>query len=780
MTDIPNNTSTTSVLTGSGTYTSALEVNADSDWWAVDLVAGKTYDFKISGDGSVNSLDDGRIVIRDAFGNEIDSTGSQNTPLSITATTTGRYYIEVADSYTYDNAAEGNYVLTANMSDDIVNNVTTTRVIGSTGTIASSLAQSNDSDWFKVSLKAGMTYGFIVTGDGSTFSLGDGRVVIRDSLGNEIDSSSDGNLLSFRATTDGVYYVEVKDDYTYDNTAEGNYRLTSTLSDTLRSDVGTSGVILDGADLTGRMDVAGDSDWYKLATVSGRTYTLTVKGDGTATSFDNQQIELRDAAGNRLDYDTGTSSSGGATLTFKATTSGPVYVVVATQQYSSDDGGFVLQVRSDSIVLNGSAGNDTLTGQGQNNQIYGNAGHDRLDGGAGNDLLNGGAGDDVLLGGDGLDTLYGAIGNDYMVGGAGVDTALFLGAVATRVDLRLTGRQATGHGSDLLSGIENVTTDSGADSLIGNALGNGFVTGAGNDTIRAIEGNDRVDAGLGDDVADGGVGIDTFVFTGTTAARLNLGYAGPQTTGYGVDVVVGFENVAGGSGADLFTGSALGNVMEGNAGADTLNGLDGNDTLVGGADSDRLDGGNGNDVLNGGLGNDVLVGGAGVDTAYYLGSAAIRVNLGTTAAQVTGQGTDALSGIENVLTGSGSDVVTGNSLANSINTGAGNDVIVAGAGADILFAGIGNDRITAGSGNDVMTGGAGSDSFVFNLHDGSDRIADFEDGTDRIVIDSGATSYSQLTITQSGANSIVKFGDVTLTLTNVSYWQLDSSDFLFV
>lgn len=762
MVDIPNNTSTTSVLTGSGSYSSALEVNDDSDWWAVDLEAGKTYDFKISGDGSASSLGDGRIVIRDALGNEIDSTGSQNTPLSITAATTGRYYIEVKDNYTYDNAAEGNYVLTANMSDDIVNNVTTTRVITTTGVTASSLAQSNDSDWFKVSLKAGLTYGFVLTGDGSSFSLGDGRVAIRDSLGNVIDSMSDGNLLSFRPTTDGVYYVEVKDDYSYDNAAEGNYRLTSTLSDTLRSDVSTTGSILDGGTVRGRMDVAGDSDWYKLAVVSGRTYTLTVKGDGTATSFDNQQVELRDAAGNRLNYDTGSSTSGGAALTFTATTTGPVYVVVATQAYSSDDGGFLLEVRSDSLVLNGTGGDDVLTGGVQNNTINGLAGNDKLDGGAGNDVVNGGA------------------GNDILIGGAGIDTAVFSSGVSVTVNLRLGTAQVTGEGTDYVLYFENALTGAGNDSLSGNSLANVFVSNSGNDTLRGLEGNDRFDAGLGNDLVDGGVGVDTLVFNGTAGVRLNLASGSAQVTGYGTDTIVGIENVRAGAGADSLIGNSLANVFEGSGGNDTLIGMDGADTLSGSAGDDSLNGGTGNDVLTGGAGNDVLIGGAGIDAVTFLGTAPARVNLAVTAAQATGAGTDILSGFENVITGSGADIVTGDGLGNRIITGAGNDLIVGGAGNDVISADDGIDRITGGAGTDVIWGGAGADSFVFNLHDGGDVIQDYQDGTDRLVIDSGATAFNQLTITQTGANSIVKFGDVSITLVNVSYWMLDSGDFQFI
>ena len=120
-------------------------------------------------------------------------------------------------------------------------------------------------------------------------------------------------------------------------------------------------------------------------------------------------------------------------------------------------------------------------------------------------------------------------------------------------------------------------------------------------------------------------------------------------------------------------------------------------------------------MLRGGGGTDVLDGGAGIDTADYSDkTASVVVTLnGATAASVTvgGVAEDTVRNIENLIGGSGSDVLTGDSLAN---------------------------RLEGGAGNDLLKGGAGADTFVFNTAlptSGMDTILDFAPGIDRIALD---------------------------------------------
>lgn len=67
---------------------------------------------------------------------------------------------------------------------------------------------------------------------------------------------------------------------------------------------------------------------------------------------------------------------------------------------------------TESVLIIGGGGNDTLTG---------GDGDDLIDGGDGDDIIIGGLGDDNLVGGNGNDTIFGGDGDDRLVGGSGAD-----------------------------------------------------------------------------------------------------------------------------------------------------------------------------------------------------------------------------------------------------------------------------------------------------------------------------------------------------------------------
>jgi 2',3'-cyclic-nucleotide 2'-phosphodiesterase (5'-nucleotidase family)/predicted extracellular nuclease len=244
----------------------------------------------------------------------------------------------------------------------------------------------------------------------------------------------------------------------------------------------------------------------------------------------------------------------------------------------------------------------------------------------------------------------------------------------------------------------------------------------------------NLDTGTGVDNAAGRTGDATFVDEGTeqdalaeylsaffsdtpyTAADTttagdtriqNLDYrADTVLAGLGDQVLVGDggNNVlTGGMGDDTIGGLAGNDTLDGRGGDDSLSGDDGDDILRGGAGDDLLIGGAGNDLLSGGEGDDALDGGAGIDTADYSDdTAGIVVNLLNGTASGNAAGPDELAGIENVVGGSGSDVMTGDQAANRLDGGAGNDTLNGGAGDDVILAGAGDDLIDGGEGFDTL------------------------------------------------------------------------------
>lgn len=316
-----------------------------------------------------------------------------------------------------------------------------------------------------------------------------------------------------------------------------------------------------------------------------------------------------------------------------------------------------------------------------------------------NDSLNG-----IVGGGLVTDTMY-------LNGGNNVDTASYVDiAAAVTVNLATTTAQNTiGAGLDTLTNIENLVGSAYNDTLTGDANAN---------TITGGDGNDLIQGGLGNDILIGGNGIDTVSYAAATAAvTVNLATTTAQNTvAAGTDTITGFENILGSSYNDTLTGDANANTIEG------------------------------------GLGNDVLNGGAGIDTVSYASAtAAVTINLALTTAQNTvGAGTDTLSNFENIFASAFNDTLTGNSSANTINDGAGNDLIVGGLSADTL------------------TGGLGADTFQFlstGLDATIDRITDFSTSQgDKFDVKNILVGYDAVTkaisdfveFTTVGANMVIK------------------------
>ena len=87
--------------------------------------------------------------------------------------------------------------------------------------------------------------------------------------------------------------------------------------------------------------------------------------------------------------------------------------------------------------------------------------------------------------------------------------------------------------------------------------------------------------------------------------------------------------------------------------------------------------------------------------------------------------------------------------------------------------------LDGGSGDDVLTGGLGADQFLFRSTSGDDILTDFQDGTDRIRILSGAASFNGLTLTTEGENVRVSFGSVSILIETITTDDLSAADFLF-
>lgn len=323
--------------------------------------------------------------------------------------------------------------------------------------------------------------------------------------------------------------------------------------------------------------------------------------------------------------------------------------------------------------LVGTEGSDRIVGAYWAETINGLGGNDQLYGNSGDDTIDGGTEHDYLLGGSQADVIQGGDGHDKVYGGMGDDTI------------------------------------------------NG---GTGNDALMGDDGNDIVHGDDGDDIVSGNAGDDTLY--GDAGHDELYGDAGIDRL-YGGD---GNDFIVGGEGNDIADGGTGDDFIEGDVGNDQLSGGDGDDTLLGGDGDDSLSGGTGKDLLVGGRGADVLDGGGDVDTVSYLESdSGVTINLATGAASGGHATGDSLTQIENVIGTDYNDHLTGDSQANYLEGGYGNDILVGADGDDVLLGGAGADTIDGGSGWDTVSYADSASGVEINLATGTGRYGHAEGDT---------------------------------------------------
>jgi Ca2+-binding RTX toxin-like protein len=345
-----------------------------------------------------------------------------------------------------------------------------------------------------------------------------------------------------------------------------------------------------------------------------------------------------------------------------------------------------------------------------------------------------------------------------------------------------------GAGNDLVSGTFT--------GLIGSQYADSLVGSTTNDTIFGGRGNDTIDGGRGNDLLDGGVGYDFLSFAFSTAAiNASLANSSVSSGGY-LGTYTNFEGLIGSAYSDSLSGDTTANYLYGMAGNDTLFGGDGADTLQGGANSDSIDGG-----TNSGSGIDM------VDYTYTTAALTITLNGASSGSgssftvNVASGDLDTVRNVEGILSGGGADSLTGDSLANYIDGGAGNDTIIGGGGADSLFGGAGSDllrldwssinlsKLDAGSGTDTVSFANSTNDITLSGSSFSNLLSnaeylDFSGTNGTVSLSLGGDDVQKLLTGSSSTSSYtgvldLKFdalGDSLSLLNNGSYSYWNSSD----
>ena len=535
--------------------------------------------------------------------------------------------------------------------------------------------------------------------------------------------------------------------------------------DTIQGGAGDDIISYAIGDGNGVIDGGADNDTFNLTDgASGNLLNANYNGSSLTALSGNGLSNLENINANM---------GGGTDWLIYAAASAAVIVNLGTSSAS----GFTSIAGIERVI--GGNGADTLTGDNLDN---------RLEGGAGADTLAGADGVDALFGGDDADIIAGGLGNDSIDGGAGADTFNW-----SFTD----GRDTIDGGAD----FDTFNATGAGVAELGNATWNGSaITALLDNALTAIE---AINLDLGG-------GVDWLIYNTSASVIVDLS----TNSASGFASVSNIEKVIGGSGGDTLTGDALDNRLDGLGGDDTLNGGAGSDAVLGGDGDDTIFASAGNDSLQGLAGNDTFHwlssdgrdtfnGGADADTVNLTGAAVADVaDANWNGAAITGLLNNALVDIETVnldlgAGGPGGDWLRYNTaLGVSVDLGAGAatgfasitgvENLIGGTGGDTLTGdgGVnkingnnGDDVIAGGAGGDNLTGGLGNDTFVYAAGAGADTVVDFDawdvGGQDFIDVAAFGISTgdfaSRVAIIDTGADTVVRIDDdVFITLKNVS------------
>ncbi|EGF90871.1 hemolysin-type calcium-binding repeat 2 copies family protein [Asticcacaulis biprosthecium C19] len=306
--------------------------------------------------------------------------------------------------------------------------------------------------------------------------------------------------------------------------------------------------------------------------------------------------------------------------------------------------------------------------------------------------------DNLLVGNTGDNLFQGEAGADTMQGGDGNDTYIITATSDVVVELENGGYdlvQSTARTTILSANIENLT-------LMGDPLYHQEGTG------NAL-GNILMSAHSGSSVLRGGAGNDTYYLNG------NFDFV-EEEAGEGYDVIYSTASVT-------IAGQYVERVELTGTANTSINGNSIRNVMIGNSGNNIFSGWGGGDYIEGGLGNDV----------YYIW------DVRDTVVERAGEGTDTiysevsydLAGrhVEVLNLGRGAINGTGNSLANTLRGGDGNNILN-GLG--------GHDRLDGFGGADTLIGGTGNDTYVV---DGSDDVVTELPGEGRDLVQS-SFSYS--------------------------------------
>lgn len=746
--DVAGSTATTQVITIGDSVVSQIETSGDQDWFRVQLQAGVTYEFRLTGTGS-DILDDPYLELMSASGTMLkdndDGAGNFNSLLRYTPATSGTYYLNAHGWVDPDDGttSTGTYTLSTTTAPTIP----TWTIDQIAQYLVNGAASGLGARWQQTTL---------------TYNIQDLSTAERGLAQRALDMWAAITPLNFVQTTgnaDLTFVNAVVDDPGHDpedagteaayarTSSSGSAITSSTIVVTSDWSISAGGQAFDsyqqhtyiheighalGLGHSGPYDGSAEYGTDNLYTNDHWAFTVMSYFDQLETGHGNYRYVLgpqqADIAAIQLLYGANPAGTFSGNTTFGFNSSAPG-TNIDWSQFVLVDG--VTYLRPPAMTIYDTGGVDTinLSGfaqpqildlrpgtfsslgdrPGQNPYHYVNVVAINLGtiienaiGGSGNDRITGNNANNVITLRSGADTFV------YAPDG-GADTITDFSLAADKIDLTAlssTVAMAAFNGRTSSAGGTLLTFGSGQSILLqginpAQLTQSSLIMNASPPPPPAP--NTFIGTAAADSFAGTNVGETFYGEGGNDVIRAN----GGNDVAYGG---TGNDTILGGDGNDTLYGDDGNDTLRGEAGNDSLFGGAGADLIVGADGVDRIEGDAGNDTLYGGDSGDTILGGVGDDRLYG------------------DNGNDYLFG------GDGADLLVGGAGNDRIYGEEGNDKVYAGAGDDIIIGGAGDDNLRGEAGEDVIYAGDGSDAVLAGADD--DRMYG-EDGSDRLYGEAG-------------------------------------------
>ncbi len=279
---------TTSATLAVGQTITGIASGTDSDWYAVQLTAGVTYEVNLTStpSGNIAGIDAGAVNVFSYDGQvHYLATGTFTpypTPYSLytdsahtffTPTTSGTYYVnaqslDASPGQQANHVNGGGYSLqVAVAAPDIDASGAVNLAIGSS--ISSVISQPTDTDTFNVSLVGGQTYLFYMTASGDqptqSTSL---KIGGQSTTGDTYNGTA--SAIRFTASGTGTYSLVA-------GGFGGGYTITAeTTTADIPGNASTNATVPIGSTINGYTDSEGDVDWYAVTLTAGTTYAFSM------------------------------------------------------------------------------------------------------------------------------------------------------------------------------------------------------------------------------------------------------------------------------------------------------------------------------------------------------------------------------------------------------------------------------------------------------------------------------------------------------------------------